>query len=116
MLAPCPGLPLPRLDPPGLARPGLDSRAWDITEREAAVARIAAEALVERLIDWGVDTVFGLPGDGINGITEGGRRHQDKLGFVPVHHEEAAALMAVAHAKATGRLGVCLATCGPGGI
>ena len=80
------------------------------------MARIAGEALVERLIDWGVDTIFGLPGDGINGITEGLRRHQDKLRFVPVHHEEAAALMAVAHAKATGRLGVCLATCGPGGI
>jgi pyruvate dehydrogenase (quinone) len=80
------------------------------------VAQIAAEALVERLIDWGVDTVFGLPGDGINGIMEGLRRHQDKLKFVLVHHEEAAAFMAVAHAKATGKLGVCLATSGPGGI
>ena len=80
------------------------------------MARIASEALVERLIDWGVDTVFGLPGDGINGIMEGLRRHQDKLKFVLVHHEEAAAFMAVAHAKATGKLGVCLATSGPGGI
>jgi pyruvate dehydrogenase (quinone)/pyruvate oxidase len=80
------------------------------------VARIASEALVERLVDWGVDTVFGLPGDGINGIMEGLRRHQDKINFVLVHHEEAAAFMAVAHAKATGRLGVCLATSGPGGI
>jgi hypothetical protein len=80
------------------------------------VAQIAAEALVERLIDWGVDTVFGLPGDGINGIMEGLRRHQDKIRFVLVHHEEAAAFMATAHAKATGKLGVCLATSGPGGI
>jgi pyruvate dehydrogenase (quinone)/pyruvate oxidase len=80
------------------------------------VAEIAAEALVERLIDWGVDTVFGLPGDGINGIMEGLRRHQDKIKFVLVHHEEAAAFMATAHAKATGKLGVCLATSGPGGI
>jgi len=80
------------------------------------VAQIASEALVERLIDWGVDTVFGLPGDGINGIMEGLRRHQDRLRFVLVHHEEAAAFMAVAHAKATGKLGVCLATSGPGGI
>jgi len=80
------------------------------------VARIASEALAERLIDWGVDTVFGLPGDGINGIMEGLRRHQDKLKFVLVHHEEAAAFMAVAHAKATGKIGVCLATSGPGGI
>ena len=80
------------------------------------MARIASEALVERLIDWGVDTVFGLPGDGINGIMEGLRRHQDKINFVLVHHEEAAAFMATAHAKATGKIGVCLATSGPGGI
>jgi pyruvate dehydrogenase (quinone) len=80
------------------------------------VAQIASEVLVERLIDWGVDTIFGLPGDGINGIMEGLRRHQDKIKFVLVHHEEAAAFMATAHAKATGKLGVCLATSGPGGI
>jgi pyruvate dehydrogenase (quinone) len=80
------------------------------------VAQIASEALVQRLVDWGVDTVFGLPGDGINGIMEGLRRHQDKLRFVLVHHEEAAAFMATAHAKATGQIGVCLATSGPGGI
>src|SRR6202035_3026837 len=96
--------------------PGLDRRPRDITEREAALARIASEALVERLIDWGVDTVFGLPGDGINGIMEALRRHQDKLKFVLVHHEEAAAFMATAYAKATGKLGVCLATSGPGAI
>jgi pyruvate dehydrogenase (quinone)/pyruvate oxidase len=83
---------------------------------EAAVARIASEALIERLADWGVDTVFGLPGDGINGIMEGLRRHQDKIRFVLVHHEEAAAFMATAYAKATGKIGVCLATSGPGGI
>jgi pyruvate dehydrogenase (quinone) len=80
------------------------------------VAQIASEALIERLIDWDVDTVFGLPGDGINGIMEGLRRNQDKIRFVLVHHEEAAAFMATAHAKATGRIGVCLATSGPGGI
>jgi pyruvate dehydrogenase (quinone) len=60
--------------------------------------------------------VFGLPGDGINGIMEGLRRHQDRVRFVLVHHEEAAAFMAAGYAKATGRLGVCLATSGPGGI
>jgi pyruvate dehydrogenase (quinone) len=80
------------------------------------VAQIASEALVQRLIDWGVDTIFGLPGDGINGIMEALRRHQDKLKFVLVHHEEAAAFMATAHAKATGQIGACLATSGPGGI
>src|ERR671910_727049 len=72
--------------------------------------QLASELLVERLADWGVDTVFGLPGDGINGIMEGLRRHQDKVRFVLVHHEEAAAFMAAGHAKATGRLGVSLAT------
>src|SRR6476659_3448470 len=80
------------------------------------MARIAAESLVERLAEWDVDTVFGLPGDGINGIMEGLRREQDRLRFVLVHHEEAAAFMATAHAKATGKIGVCLATSGPGGI
>ncbi|HEY9474052.1 MAG TPA: thiamine pyrophosphate-dependent enzyme [Mycobacteriales bacterium] len=79
-------------------------------------SRIASEALVERLVDWGVDTVFGLPGDGINGIMEALRRHQDRIRFLLVHHEEAAAFMATGYAKATGRLGVCLATSGPGGI
>jgi pyruvate dehydrogenase (quinone)/pyruvate oxidase len=80
------------------------------------MATIASDALIERLADWGVDTVFGLPGDGINGIMEGLRRHSDRVRFLPVHHEEAAAFMATAYAKATGRLGVCLATSGPGAI
>ncbi|MGZ6810505.1 MAG: thiamine pyrophosphate-dependent enzyme [Blastococcus sp.] len=80
------------------------------------MAKIASELLVERLADWGVDTVFGLPGDGVNGIMEGLRRHRDRIRFVLVHHEEAAALMATGYAKSTGRLGVCLATSGPGGI
>ena len=54
------------------------------------------EALIARLADWGVDTVFGLPGDGINGIMEGLRRNADRVRFVLVHHEEAAAFMAIA--------------------
>src|SRR5213082_3665064 len=80
------------------------------------MAAIAAEVLVARLAEWGVDTVFGLPGDGINGIMEGLRRNADKVRFVLVHHEEAAAFMATAYAKATGKVGVCLATSGPGGL
>jgi pyruvate dehydrogenase (quinone) len=84
--------------------------------RRITVARIASEAIVERLADWGVDTVFGIPGDGINGIMEALRRHQDRIRFVLVHHEEAAAFMATGYAKATGKIGVCLATSGPGGI
>jgi pyruvate dehydrogenase (quinone) len=80
------------------------------------VAEIVSEALIGRLADWGVDTVFGLPGDGINGIMEGLRRQQDRVRFILVHHEEAAAFMATGYAKATGKIGVCLATSGPGGI
>ncbi|GII89663.1 pyruvate oxidase [Sphaerisporangium siamense] len=77
---------------------------------------IVGESLARRLVAWGVDTIFGLPGDGINGLMEGFRRHRDKLRFVLVHHEEAAAFMATGYAKATGRLGVCAATSGPGAI
>src|SRR6201986_1171579 len=80
------------------------------------MGQITAEVLIARLAEWGVDTVFGLPGDGINGIMEGLRRHSDKVKFVLVHHEEAAAFMATAYAKQTGRIGVCLATSGPGAI
>jgi pyruvate dehydrogenase (quinone)/pyruvate oxidase len=57
-----------------------------------------------------------MPGDGINGIMEALRTRQDKIRFIQVRHEEAAALMACGYAKYTGRLGVCLATSGPGGI
>src|SRR5437660_6363383 len=76
----------------------------------------AADVLVEALIDWGVEVVFGLPGDGINGIMESLRTHQEKIRFIQVRHEESAAFMACGYAKFTGKLGVCLATSGPGGI
>lgn len=75
----------------------------------------AADILVETLIAWGVKVVFGLPGDGINGIMEALRKRQDQIRFVQVRHEESAAFMACAYAKFTGKLGVCLATSGPGG-
>jgi pyruvate dehydrogenase (quinone) len=74
-----------------------------------------ADILIDTLIDWGVDVVFGLPGDGINGIIEALRVRQDKIRFIQVRHEESAAFMATAYAKWTGKLGVCLATSGPGG-
>jgi pyruvate dehydrogenase (quinone) len=80
------------------------------------MAKTTADVLIERLADWGVDLIFGLPGDGINGIMEALRKKQDTIRFVQVRHEEAAAFMACAHAKYTGRLGVCLATSGPGAI
>src|SRR3954466_13547686 len=76
----------------------------------------ASDILLDSLSEWGVDTIFGLPGDGINGIMEALRRRQDKIRFVQVRHEESAAFMAVGYAKYTGKLGVCLATSGPGGL
>ena len=76
----------------------------------------ASDILIDSLHDWGVDTIFGLPGDGINGIIEALRTRQDRIRFVQVRHEEAAAFNACAYAKWIGRLGVCLTTSGPGGI
>ncbi len=76
----------------------------------------ASDVLVQRLLAWEVDTIFGLPGDGINGVMESLRKAQDKIRFIHVRHEESAAFMACAYAKFTGKLGVCLATSGPGGI
>ena len=78
--------------------------------------RTTSDVLVDRLLDWGVSVVFGLPGDGINGIMEALRQRRERIRFVQVRHEEAAAFMACGYAKFTGRLGVCLATSGPGAI
>jgi pyruvate dehydrogenase (quinone)/pyruvate oxidase len=80
------------------------------------MAMTAADLLVEALSDWGVEVVFGLPGDGINGLMEALRRRQDRIRFIQARHEEAAAFMACGYAKFTGRLGVCVATSGPGGL
>lgn len=76
----------------------------------------ASDVFVETIMGWGVDTVFGLPGDGINGVIEALRVRQDKVKFIQVRHEEAAAFMACGYAKYTGKLGCCLATSGPGAI
>jgi pyruvate dehydrogenase (quinone) len=80
------------------------------------MATTAADVLIDALCDWGVEVVFGLPGDGINGLMEALRVRQDKIRFIQVRHEESAAFMACGYAKYTGKLGVCLATSGPGGI
>lgn len=80
------------------------------------MAKTGGDVLVETLLDWEVDTIFGMPGDGINGIMEALRQRQDRVRFIQVRHEESAAFMACAYAKFTGKLGVCLATSGPGGI
>jgi pyruvate dehydrogenase (quinone) len=75
-----------------------------------------SDALLDRLIDWGVDTIFGLPGDGINGFMEALRKRRDEVRFVHTRHEETAALAACGYAKFTGKLGVCLSTAAPGAI
>jgi pyruvate dehydrogenase (quinone) len=80
------------------------------------MAKLVSDLIVERLIEWGVDTIFGYPGDGIDGFFEALRTHQDQLRFIQVRHEEAAAFAACGYAKYTGRIGVCVATSGPGGI
>jgi pyruvate dehydrogenase (quinone) len=80
------------------------------------MAKTVADLLIERLIDWDVKTIFGFPGDGVNGIFESLRTREDKIKFIQVRHEEAAAIAACGYAKYKGRLGVCLATSGPGGI
>src|SRR5687767_14125634 len=79
-------------------------------------ATTAADVIIETLMDWDVDVVFGIPGDGINGLIEALRKNQDKIRFVQTRHEEAAALADCGYAKWTGRLFVCIATSGPGGI
>jgi pyruvate dehydrogenase (quinone) len=80
------------------------------------MAETAADVLIDTILKWGVDTVFGLPGDGINGLMEALRVRRDRVRFVQVRHEESAAFMACAYGKYTGKLGCCLATSGPGGI
>jgi pyruvate dehydrogenase (quinone) len=76
----------------------------------------AADVLIETIQDWGVEVIFGLPGDGINGIMEALRKREREIRFIQVRHEESAALAACGYAKFTGKLGVCLATSGPGAL
>ena len=80
------------------------------------MSKSAADYLCERLLEWGVTTVYGFPGDGINGILGALDRHKDRLRFVQTRHEEMASFMACGHAKFTGEVGVCMATSGPGAI
>jgi len=75
-----------------------------------------ADIIADALLDWNVDVIFGIPGDGINGFIEALRKRKDKIKFILVRHEESAAFMACAYSKYTGKLGVCVATSGPGAI
>jgi pyruvate dehydrogenase (quinone) len=80
------------------------------------MVKTASDVMVERLLAWGVDTIFGFPGDGINGFFEALRKQRAAIRFIQVRHEEAAAFAACSYAKFTGKLGVCVATSGPGAI
>jgi pyruvate dehydrogenase (quinone) len=79
-------------------------------------AQTVADQLLGRLREWELDTVFGYPGDGINGLLAAWGRAENQPQFVQARHEEMAAFEAVGYAKFTGRLGVCTATSGPGAI
>src|SRR3954452_5913758 len=78
--------------------------------------KTAADFMLERLGQWGIERVYGYPGDGINGILGALGRHEDEIEFVQARHEEMAAFMACGNAKWTGQPGVCLATSGAGAI
>src|SRR5690349_14092648 len=80
------------------------------------MAETVSDYLISRLREWGVRHLFGYPGDGINGILGALDRAGNDPRFIQVRHEENASLMACAHAKFTGAIGVCLATQGPGAI
>lgn len=73
-----------------------------------------SDFIIQRLTQWGVRHVFGYPGDGINGVFGALNRADGKINFVQARHEEMAAFMATAYAKFSGKLGVCIATSGPG--
>ncbi|EGE59418.1 UNVERIFIED_ORG: pyruvate dehydrogenase (quinone) [Rhizobium esperanzae] len=78
------------------------------------MAKTVGDFIVARLGEWGVQRMFGYPGDGINGVFGALHRASDKMQFVQARHEEMAAFMAAAYAKFSGELGVCIATSGPG--
>ena len=91
-----------------------DSRPFHETPADPNLS--TADILVETLIAWQVEFVFGIVGDGINSIIEALRKRQNRIRFIAVRHEEAAAFMASGYAKHTGKLGVCVATTGPGAV
>src|SRR5690349_67200 len=85
-------------------------------ELEVPVSQTVSDFIVRRLYDWGVRTIYGYPGDGINGVMGALRRAEGHVRFIQTRHEEIAAFCAAAHAKFTGEVGVCISTSGPGAI
>src|ERR1700761_9295217 len=75
-----------------------------------------SEFLWHRLSEWGLQRVYGYPGDGVGGLDVALEKAKEKMEYVQVRHEEMAAFMASAHAKFTGQVGLCYATSGPGAI
>jgi pyruvate dehydrogenase (quinone) len=84
--------------------------------RSDRMAQTVSDLMIQRLYAWGVRTIYGYPGDGINGLMAALERAEGRIRFIQTRHEESAAFMACAHAKFTGEVGVCLATSGPGAI
>lgn len=80
------------------------------------MSNLVSDFIINRMVAWNISRIFGYPGDGINGLMGALNRAESKIDFVQVRHEEMAAFMACAHAKFTGKVGVCMATSGPGAI
>ncbi|HEX3766515.1 MAG TPA: thiamine pyrophosphate-requiring protein [Kofleriaceae bacterium] len=80
------------------------------------MAQTVSDHIIQRLYAWGVRTIYGYPGDGINGLIGAIERAEGRVRFIQPRHEESAAFMACGHAKFTGEVGVCMATSGPGAI
>src|SRR5919197_1580886 len=80
------------------------------------MSETVGDFLLTRLRDWGVEHVFAYPGDGINGLVAALGRADNRPKFVQARHEEMAAFQAVGYAKFSGKVGVCMATSGPGAI
>ncbi|MFL5789363.1 MAG: thiamine pyrophosphate-dependent enzyme [Flavisolibacter sp.] len=85
-----------------------------VNQKNTSGTRTLSDIFLERLMAWGVDTIFGMPGDGVNGFVEALRKKQTQIKYIHVRHEEVGALAAVAYAKLTGKIGVCFGTTGPG--
>src|SRR4051794_23164926 len=80
------------------------------------MAQTVGDYLLQRLREWGVEQVFAYPGDGINGLVASFGKADNQPRFVQARHEEMAAFSAVGYAKFSGKVGVCMATSGPGAI
>src|SRR5690625_2054486 len=78
--------------------------------------RRTGEIMTDLLIEWGVDHIYGMPGDSINEFIDDLRKKEADIDFIQIRHEEVGALAASAYAKLTGKLGVCSSIAGPGAV